>query len=225
MYLSPAVRSIVDKPLEGESVTLLVEVEDGHEPGIDAVAKRVEDVGGSVEDRRRFGTLVVSIAQTDVERLCGLDGLAIVETENAATIDPDGAGEDVEYDMPLRVTREKGAERSEFSEEAYNYREDRGTLEARVERFQSEFAWSEDPPSRTRHHVSNVQVTDVDGDAIHVKNNLLLYRGQGEDTSGTVLSGERQDTLRRVDGELQLARRDIRLDHTILPMKNISVFF
>jgi len=99
MYLSPAVRSIVDKPLEGESVTLLVEVEDGHEPGIDAVAKRVEDVGGSVEDRRRFGTLVVSIAQTDVERLCGLDGLAIVETENAATIDPDGAGEDVEYDI------------------------------------------------------------------------------------------------------------------------------
>jgi len=133
--------------------------------------------------------------------------------------------EDVEYDMPIRVTREKGAERSEFSDEGYNYREDRGTLEARVERFQSEFAWSEDPPSRTRHHVSNVQVKAVDGDEIEVKNNLLLFRGQGEDTSGTVLSGERRDVLRRVDSELKLAKRDIRLDHTIIPMKNISVFF
>ncbi|MFB6297635.1 MAG: 3-phenylpropionate/cinnamic acid dioxygenase subunit beta [Salinirussus sp.] len=133
--------------------------------------------------------------------------------------------EDVEYDMPIRVTREKGAERSEFSEDAYNYREDRSTLEARVERFQSEFAWSEDPPSRTRHHVSNVRVEAVDGDEIEVRNNLLLFRGQGEDTTGVVLSGERFDTLRRTDGGLKLARRDIRLDHTVLPMKNISVFF
>lgn len=69
MYISPAVRSIVDDPLEGESVTLLVEVEDGYEPGVDAVAERVEDVGGSVEDRRRFGTLIVSISQSDVEQL------------------------------------------------------------------------------------------------------------------------------------------------------------
>jgi 3-phenylpropionate/cinnamic acid dioxygenase small subunit len=133
--------------------------------------------------------------------------------------------EDVAYAMPIRVTREKGAERSAFSEEAYNYREDRSTLEARVERFQSEFAWSEDPPSRTRHHVSNVRVEAVDGDEIETKTNLLLFRGQGEDTSGTVLSGERRDTLRRVDGELKLARRNVHLDHTILPMKNISVFF
>ncbi|MCU4717952.1 hypothetical protein [Halapricum hydrolyticum] len=99
MYVSPAVRSIVDDPLEGESVTLLVEVEDGYEPGVDAVAERIEDLGGSIEDRRRFGTLVVSISQSDVEQLCDLDGLAIVETDNAVTIDPDGAGEDVEYDV------------------------------------------------------------------------------------------------------------------------------
>ncbi|WP_435348628.1 aromatic-ring-hydroxylating dioxygenase subunit beta [Haloarchaeobius sp. HRN-SO-5] len=133
--------------------------------------------------------------------------------------------EDVRYDMPIRVSREKTAERSEFSVEGYNYREDYSTLEARVERFQSEFAWSEDPPSRTRHFVTNVRVEDVDGDELTVKTNLLLYRGQGEDTDGTVLSAERVDTLRRVDDDLKLAERDIHLDHTVLPMKNISVFF
>ncbi|WP_436933737.1 aromatic-ring-hydroxylating dioxygenase subunit beta [Halovenus marina] len=133
--------------------------------------------------------------------------------------------EDVQYDMPIRTSREKGAERSEFSEEGFNYREDYSTLEARVERFQSEFAWSEDPPSRTRHHVSNVRVVDTDGDEVETKTNLLLFRGQGEDTEGVLLSAERQDTLRRVDGDLKLAERDILLDHTVLPMKNISVFF
>ena len=99
MYVSPAVRTIVDDPLEDESVTLLVEVDDDYEPGVDSVAKRVETLGGSVEDRCRFGTLVVSISQTAVGELCELDGLAVVETDNAVTIDPDGAGEDVEYDI------------------------------------------------------------------------------------------------------------------------------
>jgi len=131
---------------------------------------------------------------------------------------------DVRYAMPIRVTREKGAERSEFSEIGFNYREDRSTLEARVERFDSEFAWSEDPPSRTRHHVSNVRVVDTAGEEIETKTNLLLFRAQG-DGDNTLLSAERHDTLRRVDGELKLADREVLLDHTVLPMKNISVFF
>jgi 3-phenylpropionate/cinnamic acid dioxygenase small subunit len=132
--------------------------------------------------------------------------------------------EDVQYEMPIRVTREKGAERSEFSEEGFNYREDHSTLEARIERFQSEYAWSEDPPSRTRHFVSNVRPGDPEGDEIPVKTNVLLFRAQGE-SGDTLLSAERHDILRRVDGDLKLAKRDIRLDHTVLPMKNISVFF
>ncbi|MEY7851084.1 3-phenylpropionate/cinnamic acid dioxygenase subunit beta [Natrarchaeobius sp. A-rgal3] len=133
--------------------------------------------------------------------------------------------EDVRYDMPLRVTRDRGSDRSEFSVEGYNYREDRSTLEARVDRFQSEFAWSEDPPTRTRHFVTNVRVDGVDGDELSVKNNLLLFLAQGEEAEGTTVSAERHDVLRRVDGSLKLAERDIRLDHTVLPMKNISVFF
>jgi 3-phenylpropionate/cinnamic acid dioxygenase small subunit len=143
--------------------------------------------------------------------------------------------EDVRYDMPIRVSREKGAERSEFSNEGYNYREDYSTLEARVERFDSEFAWSEDPPSRTRHHVSNVRVVedaDEAGDGVAegddefpTKTNLLLFRGQGEESEGVVLSAERHDVLRRTGDGLKLAERDVRLDHTVIPMKNIAVLF
>jgi hypothetical protein len=96
MYVSPAVRSIAEDPIDGEAVTLLVEVDDDYEPGADAVADRIEALDGSVEDRRRFGTLVVSIAQTSVDEVCDLDGLAVVETDNAVTIGSDGAGEDIE---------------------------------------------------------------------------------------------------------------------------------
>lgn len=132
--------------------------------------------------------------------------------------------EDVRYDMPIRLIRERGAERSPFSDEGYNYHENRGTLEARVERFQSEYAWSEDPPSRTRHFVSNVRIDSVDGDEVTVKNNLLLSWAQREDDH-TLLPAERHDVLRRVDGELKLAERDVHLDQNVIPMKNISVFF
>lgn len=132
--------------------------------------------------------------------------------------------EDVTYDMPVRVTREAGSNRSEFSDEAFNYREDRSTLEARVERFQTEYAWSEDPPSRTRRFVSNVRVGDADGDETPVESYLLVTRSQGDTPETTTLSAQRHDVLRRVEGDLRLAERVIHLDSTVLPMKNLSIF-
>ena len=101
MYVSPAVRSMREDPIEDESVTLLVEVADEYDPEgdpVDTVAAAVEDAGGTVEDRRRFGTLVVAIAQDRIGAICAIEGLGVVETDNAVTMDPDGAGEDVEYD-------------------------------------------------------------------------------------------------------------------------------
>lgn len=101
MYVSPAVRSIVEDPIDGESVTLLIEVADDYEAEgdpVEAVANAIEAAGGVVEDRRRFGTLVVEVAHERVDGICDVEGIAVVETDNAVTIDPDGAGEDVEYD-------------------------------------------------------------------------------------------------------------------------------
>ncbi|PSQ19800.1 phenylpropionate dioxygenase [Halobacteriales archaeon QS_8_69_26] len=131
--------------------------------------------------------------------------------------------EDVEYAMPTRLIREKAAERSPFSETSFNYHEDRSTLESRVDRFGSEFAWSDDPPARTRHYVTNVRVGDPDGEELPVKSNLLLFWAQRENDD-TLVSCERHDRLRRVDGDLKVARREVRLDHNVVPMKNISVF-
>lgn len=99
MYQTPAVRSIIDDPVDGATVQLLVEVADDEGSDlVETVATAIEAADGTVEDRRRFGTLLVSVDQSDVAAVCSVDGIEVVETTNAATIDPDGAGEDVDYD-------------------------------------------------------------------------------------------------------------------------------
>ncbi len=132
--------------------------------------------------------------------------------------------DDVEYLMPVRVNREKGEGRG-FSEEAFYFEETRGSLELRVRRFETEFAWAEDPPSRTRHFVTNIRVAPGEEEnEIAVKSNLLLYRTRGSEPTNDLLSAERRDILRKEDGQWKLKRREILLDHSVLMTHNLSVF-
>ena len=96
MYVSPAVRSMQDDPIEGETVQLLLEAES--EDGVEELAAAVAETPATVADRRRFGTLAVDVPQTAIGAVLALDGIDVVETNNAATIDADGAGEDVEFE-------------------------------------------------------------------------------------------------------------------------------
>jgi 3-phenylpropionate/cinnamic acid dioxygenase small subunit len=132
--------------------------------------------------------------------------------------------EDISYRVPRRVTRERGAERSEFSDEGFLYREDAGTLKTRVKRYDREYAWAENPPSRTRRLVSNIRVQQSEDGEYFVKSNVHLYRNQGDTTQYDLIAYEREDILRRVDGELKLAERVVYLDQTILATRNLSFF-
>lgn len=131
--------------------------------------------------------------------------------------------DDVEYLVPRRVTVEAGSGR-EFSEKSFHYQEDRASLEARVDRFETDHAWSEDPPSRTRRFVSNVRIEEPDGDDVPVKSNLLVYRTHGNAPDPDLISGERHDVLRRVDGTLKLAHRRVLIDTTVLDAGSLSIF-
>ncbi len=136
--------------------------------------------------------------------------------------------EDIEYEIPTRVTKERSSGSLGFSSESYFLREDRKSLEARIKRFESEYAWSEEIPSRTRHFVSNVRIkTDgnVGGNLLYVKSNVLVYRSQGNAVSYSIVSAERNDTLIHTDGiGFRIKKRTVLLDHTILPMPNFSIF-
>lgn len=131
--------------------------------------------------------------------------------------------DDVVYRMPIRVTRATRLEETVL--DMCHFDEDRFSLGKRVERLETEYAWTEDPASRTRHFVTNVRTdaTDLE-DELLVRSNLLLFRSRGDIRDADLLSAERSDVLRRVDGVLKLARRDILVDESVLRTQNLAVF-
>jgi 3-phenylpropionate/cinnamic acid dioxygenase small subunit len=132
--------------------------------------------------------------------------------------------DDVRYVLPVRVTRERAAP-SDILDGMCHIDDDRTMLELRVQRIESEYAWAEDPPSRTRHFVSNIRVRPHDGEAEEVtaSSNLLLYRTRSDAAKYDLLSGEREDLLRRVAGEWRLAARTVMLDQTTVLTHNLSM--
>jgi len=135
--------------------------------------------------------------------------------------------EDTRYWMPIRSTRLRGQEATELTgegEHAY-FDDDKHLLAMRVEKLDTGYSWSEDPPSRTRHLVTNVRVRsgEREGD-VRVDCCFIVYRTRlalDED----LWVGRREDLLRQVDGSWRIASRKIILDQTVLKSKNLSSFF
>lgn len=103
--------------------------------------------------------------------------------------------------------------------------EDKSSLAGRVARLDTGMAWAEDPPSRTRRLLSNIEVEGGDDDVeVTVRCNFVVYRSRGESEQDFYV-GARRDVLRRIDGQWKIARRHLTLDQNILAAKNISIFF
>jgi 3-phenylpropionate/cinnamic acid dioxygenase small subunit len=102
--------------------------------------------------------------------------------------------------------------------------ETKETLSARVARLETGMAWAEDPPSRTRHMISNIEVAGETGAELTTYSNFVVYRSRAESEQDFYV-GARQDLLRRIDGGLKIARRKLTLDQNVLSAKNVSIFF
>ena len=147
--------------------------------------------------------------------------------------------DDLRYRLPLRSSRYTKTtkavailDRDHYDETDVSGENDlalldetRHTMEMRIARLETGMAWAEDPPSRTRHLITNIEVEDgeTESEAV-VSSNFIVYRNRLE-TEQDFYVGQRQDILRRVDGSWRIARRTIILDHNVLPSKNLSVFF
>jgi len=142
--------------------------------------------------------------------------------------------DDLDYWMPTRTNRLRRQQALAIAArgEAAFYDETKESLAWRIRRFDSGMAWAEDPPSRTRHLVTNVVVRHIDPsrhpdfspDDLEVRSAFLVYRNRLE-REENVFAGRRIDILRRAEGGLQVARRVILLDQNVLQAKNISTFF
>ena len=103
--------------------------------------------------------------------------------------------------------------------------EDKASLTSRVARLDTGMAWAEDPPSRTRHLIANIEVEPGDAAAeVKVYSNFMVYRSRAE-TEQDFYVGARRDVLRRVAGSWKIAGRKITLDQNVLLAKNVSIFF
>jgi 3-phenylpropionate/cinnamic acid dioxygenase small subunit len=105
------------------------------------------------------------------------------------------------------------------------YDENLDTLQRRIARLETGLAWSEDPPSRTRRLITNIEVepTDIDSE-INVYANFMVYKNRAE-TEQNFFVGTRKDVLRRVNGDWKIASRKLVLDQTVILAKNVSIFF
>src|SRR5436853_2213503 len=78
--------------------------------------------------------------------------------------------------------------------------ESKETLAARVARLDTGMAWAEDPPSRTRHLLVNIEVEAGDSESeVTVYANFIVYRSRAGSEEDFYVGG-RRDVLRR-DGE------------------------
>jgi 3-phenylpropionate/cinnamic acid dioxygenase small subunit len=133
--------------------------------------------------------------------------------------------DDVLYFMPRRKNvprREAHRELTPLGDLAI-LEEDKRYLEMRVARLDTGMAWAEDPPSRTRHMIGNLEATPLDNDEVQARTAFLVYRSHLE-TDHQILSGCREDVLRKVDDGWKIAKRTIVLDANVLLDKNLSVF-
>jgi biphenyl 2,3-dioxygenase beta subunit len=99
------------------------------------------------------------------------------------------------------------------------------TLMAKALRLGTGTAWAENPPSRTRRLVTNVEVHRSEtADELLVYSNLLLHRSRRLDEVSQFF-GQRRDVLRQTDKGLLLAKRVVVLDMNICDSSHMGNFF
>jgi 3-phenylpropionate/cinnamic acid dioxygenase small subunit len=143
---------------------------------------------------------------------------------------PDFLHEDILYWAPVqedRYTRERAGRISPLGGSAY-FEDNKKELTIRVQRLLTNQAWSEEPPSRSRHLITNIQVDPGDNPGEYkVRSNFLDYRSNGQ-RAWDLITGQRDDVIVRAPesewGYLIKFRR-ILFDMSIILNKNLTLFY
>ena len=140
--------------------------------------------------------------------------------------------DDVRYWVPMRRNVKFGELEREFTREGQDinwFDEGKATLTQRVRQILTGVHWAEEPLSRLSHLVTNVEILDAsptpaDAEEVSLRCRFIIYRNRVE-TETDLLVGRREDSLRRVDGEWRIAKRQVFLDQNVLLAKNLTFFF
>jgi 3-phenylpropionate/cinnamic acid dioxygenase small subunit len=136
--------------------------------------------------------------------------------------------DDIHYHMPQRRNvkfGEQHRENTSSDDEISWFDEGKRILIGRVKQINTGIHWAEEPLSRIRHLITNVQILEDDGNELKVRSRFFIYRNRVQDEV-ELFAGKREDTLRR-DSETgwKICKRLIILDQNVLLAKNITFFF
>lgn len=134
--------------------------------------------------------------------------------------------DDIHYFMPSIETRYRSDQTDQvnnLTRMAY-YNDGIEDLKKRLRRLSTGTAWSEDPPTRYCHLITNIEVEETGKpDEYRVYSNFCAYRNRNERDQDT-LYGHRQDIWRGTPGKFRLAKRTIILKMNVLLSKNLNVY-
>jgi p-cumate 2,3-dioxygenase beta subunit len=102
------------------------------------------------------------------------------------------------------------APESDHKEALFLIADDMTRLRSRVSQLLSGLTWSENPPSRTNHMISNVRITGTEGDAVLVKANFVVFRMRFQNIDPYI--GKYHYKLLPRDGTFKILERRVILD-------------
>jgi len=130
------------------------------------------------------------------------------------------------YQVPVPRTPDSPFARP-YDTRSFLINESKWSLEAQwFRRFEPEIyevAWSDNPPIRFRHFVTNVRVRQTDDPAIlDVRSNVLLV-GTRQSDAPKYITGERTDVVTVHDDGYRLASRWVVLDQVVIDFPQLRV--
>ena len=131
--------------------------------------------------------------------------------------------ENIHYWAPVRADMNRGKEDFSPPLRLAFFDDNKDGLRLRVARIRTGAAHADEPPSRVRHLITNVQVMEEpDTETTKVASNFLVFKSR-RNREENLFVGCREDTWRLDGGAWKLDERIILLDHNVI--ENITVLF
>ncbi|MFT4518618.1 MAG: 3-phenylpropionate/cinnamic acid dioxygenase small subunit [Halioglobus sp.] len=144
----------------------------------------------------------------------------------------------ISYQMPARVNvqinnRDRGNEDMISVEKELEDADSMGCpireenyilLMLRAERAYKINSWSENPPSRTRRIVGNIELMARDAEKLKVVSNFHLYYAR-PGSENMMYSGQRRDTLLTTPDGYRIGHREIIMDYANIDAPTLGLFF
>ena len=131
--------------------------------------------------------------------------------------------ENIHYWAPVRADMNRGKEDFSPPLRLAFFDDNKDGLRLRVARIRTGAAHADEPPSRVRHLITNVQVMETpDAETAKIASNFLVFKSR-RNREENLFVGCREDTWLLDGSAWKLDERIILLDHNVI--ENITVLF